>query len=647
MQRTRLILVTLCLLSVMGGRAQRNVYINEEVNGCNRVRIVNDVDRIAFGQDSTTVWSGGRVTGISFATPTVGMMSFREKDPWRAKVMPERYLADFDYDIAFEEADKGRVKAEPVTTDEASVQYDDFVEHSTWTKTVYINYDDMDVTVEGDTDSLTVTCECAHLTIETAAAGVRYIISGTSSDAFFKLYSGRKACLVLNGTDLTNPYGPVINSQLKKRLFIEIAENTVNKLTDGDAYIKVKGEDQRGCIFAEGKICISGGGQLYVTGKKKCGIASDEYVHIIGGFIHVAAHAHKGKAVYGQENVIIGGGVLRTLSDGAAGKGVASDSLLWITGGVIKAVTTGDAVWEEEEEDYSSSCAIKSAWDMNITGGEIYCLSTGDGGKGIAAGTQTEVNGKTVYNGTLTIAGADIRVRTTGTRIPLEKQEDGHGHKIGASASPKCIKSIGKLTVHSGDIRVRGSGGMAAEGLESKRQAEINGGTIRAYCVDDGLNSTGGTINGGDILLCSSENDGFDASYLKVNGGRLYAVGGAAGQMGIDTDGKTFELKGGEVVGVGALSCHPHGTSTQGSIIAYLNKRNVSGVALADANGNTITAVPTPSEYTTLCVFFSSEDITVGNSYKILSYKDTFLDTPVTEYEFTLESEYIMLGRKK
>ena len=115
---------------------------------------------------------------------------------------------------------------------------------------------------------------------------------------------------MLNGVNLTNPQGPVINSQLKKRLFIHLAENTVNTLTDGADYIKVKGEDQRGCIFAEGKLCISGRGQLYVNANKKCGIASDNYVHMTDGFVHVNNYAVKGKAVYGKDHVIIGGGVL-------------------------------------------------------------------------------------------------------------------------------------------------------------------------------------------------------------------------------------------------------------------------------------------------------------------------------------------------
>ena len=658
MQKRICLLVAFCALLVVDNiKAQQNIYLNEAYGSYNRVRVFSNVGEITYGPDSLTVWSDNN--SYTFDVPSVGSMGFREMDPWRARLLPQNYWADFDYDIAFEESDKERVRREPLETDPASVQYDDFVEHSTWDKTVYIAYSEDSVSVTGDIDSLNLTIQGAHLTIETTAAKLKYILSGTSSDACFKLYSERKACLVLNGVNLTNPTGPVINSQLKKRLFIELPENTVNKLCDGEKYTKVKGEDQRGCIFAEGKICISGLGQLYITANKKCGIASDKYIHMMGGFIHVDANAEKGKAVYGQENVIIGGGVLRAYCSGLAGKGITSDSLLWIRGGVIKTITSGEVVWDDDEEDYSSCCGIKSDWDMDISGGEIYCLSTGTGGKGISAGHYLEVtvNEKTkkYYNGSLTIANADIYVRTTGRRIPDEKEEDGHGHKVGASASPKCIKCINKLTINSGNIYVRGSGGGAAEGLESKRQTEINGGKIRSYCTDDGLNCSGCVINGGDILICSAENDGLDAGNLKMYAGKLYAVGSWDAQMGVDTDGKTFEIYGGEITGVGSRSCTPHGDCTQASVCFYLPKTYCSGVAVADADGNIITQFPTPNTYDVLCLFFTNDQIQVGNSYKILSYKDSFNDMPVVEYEFSMEEQYlekieekfITLGSKK
>ena len=642
------VLVALCLLLVANSIwAQHNVYINQNVNGYNRVSIFKGIEKMAFGTDSMMVWDN-YARSYTFDASAVGTMGFREHDTWLTKVLPEKYHADFDYDIDFEEADKQRITAEPEVTDPKSVQYDDFLAHSTWSKTVNIAYDGNEVEVTGDTDSLVVTKDGAHLTIQTNAVGIRYILSGNSSDACFKLYSERKACLTLNGINLTNTQGPVINSQSKKRLFIDLPANTVNTLTDATTYKKVKGEDQRGCVFAEGKICISGEGQLYVNARKKGGIASDDYVHLLGGFVHVNAYAQKGKAIYGKDNVIIGGGVLRTYSEGDASKGISSDSLLWVKGGVIKAITTGDAVYDETEEDYSSCCGLKSEWDMNISGGEIYCLSTGTGGKGISAGhSEIVTETKTNYLGTLTVANADIYIRTSGKRIPEVKTEDSHGQKVEAAASPKGLKSAGKMTINSGNVYVRCSGGAAAEGIESKKEIYINGGKIRSYSVDDGMNAEGCHIKGGDVMICSTENDGFDVSFLYMYDGLLYTIGGDIDQMGLDTDGKTFKVMSGEILSLGARNCQPYESSDQASVLCYVKGKSISYLALADADDNIIKVIPTPDTYKCVCALFSNSSLQVGNRYKILSFEKSLTDTPATEYDFTLEKKSLQLGSFK
>lgn len=648
MQSKYKVLLALCLFLVASSNwAQHNVYINQNVNGYNRMSIFKGIEKMAFGTDSMMVWDN-YARSYTFDASAVGTMGFREHDKWLTKVLPEKYHADFDYDIDFEEADKLRITAEPEVTDPKSVQYDDFLAHSTWSKTVNIAYDGNEVEVTGDTDSLVVTKDGAHLTIQTNAVGIRYILSGNSSDACFKLYSERKACLTLNGINLTNTQGPVINSQSKKRLFIDLPANTVNTLTDATTYKKVKGEDQRGCVFAEGKICISGEGQLYVNAHKKGGIASDDYVHLLGGFVHVNAYAQKGKAIYGKDNVIIGGGVLRTYSEGDASKGISSDSLLWVKGGVIKAITTGDAVYDETEEDYSSCCGLKSEWDMNISGGEIYCLSTGTGGKGISAGhSEIVTETKTNYLGTLTVADADIYIRTSGTRIPEVKTEDSHGQKVEAAASPKGLKSAGKMTINSGNVYVRCSGGAAAEGIESKKEIYINGGKIRSYSVDDGMNAEGCHIKSGDVMICSTENDGFDVSFLYMYDGLLYTIGGDIDQMGLDTDGKTFKVMSGEILSLGARNCQPYESSDQASVLCYVKGKSISYLALADADDNIIKVIPTPDTYKCVCTLFSNSSLQVGNRYKILSFEKSLTDTPATEYDFTLEKKSLQLGSFK
>jgi len=285
---------------------------------------------------------------------------------------------------------------------------------------------------------------------------------------------------------------------------------------------------------------------------------------------------------------------------------------------------------------------------MNICGGEVYCFSTGTGGKGISAGhTEAVSETKTNYLGTLTIDNADIYVRTSGKRVPEEKTEDAHGQKVEAAASPKGLKSAGKITFNSGNVYVRCSGGAAAEGIESKKTIDINGGKIRSYCVDDGMNAEGCYIRGGDILICSTENDGFDVSFLFMYDGLLYTIGGDVAQMGLDTDGKTFKVTGGEIISLGARNCLPYESSDQASVLCYVKGKSISGLALADADGNVIKAIPTPDTYNCVCVLFSNNSIQIGNKYKIFSYEKSFKDTPVTEYDFTIEKKSTTLGSYK
>ena len=317
-------------------------------------------------------------------------------------------------------------------------------------------------------------------------------------------------------------------------------------------------------------------------------------------------------------------------------------------GGVIKAITTGDAVYDDAEEDYSSCCGLKSEWDMNISGGEIYCLSTGTGGKGISAGHSEIVSEtKTNYLGTLTIADADIYIRTSGKRVPEEKTEDSHGQKVEAAASPKGLKSAGKMTINSGNVYVRCSGGAAAEGIESKKEIYINGGKIRSYSVDDGMNAEGCHIKGGDVMICSTENDGFDVSFLYMYDGLLYTIGGDIDQMGLDTDGKTFKVMSGEILSLGARNCQPYESSDQASVLCYVKGKSISYLALADADDNIIKVIPTPDTYKCVCALFSNSSLQVGNRYKILSFEKSLTDTPATEYDFTLEKKSLQLGSFK
>lgn len=643
----------LCGVMLIGGAqtlsAQRSVYVTRKSNPVTTA-VVRNVDKIDFIGGKALLYSG--VDSTSFKAADVLNMSWKEAEPMREVVMPEKYRADFDFEIEFSDADKALASnAEPLTADTA-----EFVENSVWANQITITYGGTEATVSGTADSVNIEVKGNHVVVKAATKlnNIEYILNGSTENGSFKIYTERKSKLTLDGVSITNPTGPAINNQSKKRLYVVLNEGTENYLADGATYTKVTGEDQRGCMFSEGQICLSGTGSLTVEGNKKSAIASDQYIHMISGYVKAISHAAKGKSVYAKDNIILGGGALQALADGVASKAVTSDSLLYILGGKLTAITTGDAVWDEDKNDYASSTCLKCDNNMVIKGGEIRVLATGVGGKGISAGSTIEKNGKETQVGTLTIDSAKIYVRTAGKRIPEVKSEDAQGNKNEASASPKGMKAADKITINSGEIYVRCGGGAAAEGIESKKTININGGKIRSYCVDDGMNGEGAYIKGGDVFICSTSNDGFDVSFLQLSGGELYTIGGAVDQMGMDTDGKTFIVNGGKLTAIGANNCTPFAKSTQACVMIYMQK-NVKYIQVVDADGNVVKTVYTPNDYVgaknldgkvgkNMTLLVSDEGILVGKTYKVLSYESSLEDVPTVEYEFTPETTMTTAG---
>lgn len=629
-------------------QAQTNIYVIRNTSP-EKTSIVTGVERIDYNNGKAQFFAGDKVT--EFDVTNVKHMGIKEKDMTRKTVIPQSYLADFDYDIAFSTDDYALAsKAETEVTDETSDTYDDFVAHSTFDQQITINYGGSRASVNGAVSGVEVSITGNHVVVNSTVKGLHITLKGSSNDGSFKLYATNKTCVTLNGVKLHNPKGPALNSQSKKRIFLILKDGTTNTLTDGSTYDKVKGEDQRGCVFTEGKLCISGAGRLIVVGNKKNGIASDDYVHVLSGFVKVTTSAEKGTGIKSKDNFFLGGGAIQVLAQGPAAKAIASDSLLTISGGKLTAITTGDGLWDDADQDYSTACCLKSDQAMQLIGGDLHLLATGRGGKGIRAGS---LNAK---GHELTIDGATIHIITSGDLMP-----EGATENDKVKSSPKGIKGSYNVIIKSGAIYVRCAGGYGGEGIESKHDLNISGGVIRTYCYDDGANAVNSKIDGGDIFVCSTDNDGYDCNGgLYINGGKLFAIGAPGVQAGIDNDGKTFGMNGGTVVAIGGYSSSPWGSkSKQASVVVNL-KKNVPYLALTDAKGNNLQVVKTPEAYNPLVVLLSSTAIKQGDTYRIVSFntleageeKEGFVENAVytdstIEYEFTVNGMLTTLGSRK
>ena len=135
---------------------------------------------------------------------------------------------------------------------------------------------------------------------------VEYVLSGKTTDGSFKIYSDKKFILTLNGIDITKSDGAAINIQSGKKVTVNMADNTVNRLTDGAVYNTVEGEDMKGAFFSEGQLIFTGNGSLNVVGNCRHGICSDDYIIIESGNICVEKAATD--AIHVNDYIVINGG---------------------------------------------------------------------------------------------------------------------------------------------------------------------------------------------------------------------------------------------------------------------------------------------------------------------------------------------------
>lgn len=314
-------------------------------------------------------------------------------------------------------------ETETIPTSASSSTYNDYVENSEFNYTVTITYSGTSATISGDTSKVTVNKSGAHVVIKSAAKNVAYVLTGSSTDGSFKIYNDSKFLLTLSGVTLTNPTGAVINNQSGKSMYVVLTSGSVNTLTDGTTYTSTSSsEDMKGTIFSEGQVIFSGGGKLNVYAHCKNGIASDDYIRFRpGNKIYVKNTASNG--VKAKDGIFINGGVLNVEVSANAAKGLNSESDIDVQGGRTTIITSGGSTIEGN--DTSSCAAVKCDSVFTMKSGIMNLKSTGEGGKGINAAMNVNLNGGT------------LNVVTLGTKI---------------YSSPKGIKSDKNIYITAGSI---------------------------------------------------------------------------------------------------------------------------------------------------------------------------------------------------
>ncbi len=490
-------------------------------------------------------------------------------------------------------------ETEVIPDDENDEAYNDYVEHSTFSRVVYVTYDGNSATVEGSTDGVDIDIDGAHVTVTNGNKEMVFVLSGSTSDGSFKSYSDYKFKILLNGVTITNPSGAAINNQSHKRTFVELSSGTVSSLEDGTTYSGIPDdEDCKGCFFSEGQLIFAGSGTLNITGNYKNGLCSDDYVRLRPGNV-INVTTTKSNGIKTNDGVFINGGVLNIGVSATAAKGISSDALVQIDGGRTTIITSGKGEWDSDEKDTNACAGIKVDSIFTMNNGELYIKSTGSGGKGI--------NG----DQTVTFNGGTVKILTTGARYSYGSQH----------SSAKGVKGDGDVIINGGSIKVRASGGEGSEGVESKSNVTINGGTLEVSSYDDAINVSNKsyklTINGGNVYAYSTNNDALDSNgSISITGGTVIAAGASQPEGGIDSDNTAVVIDGGVVIGLGGENSSVSSSSKQLSLVSGNQISAGTIMALSCGSSNVLT-YKVPRTFSQMII--SSPKLTSGGAFTITS----------------------------
>lgn len=457
-----------------------------------------------------------------------------------------------------------------------------------------------------------------------------YLLSGSLSDGSVVIYTDEnvKVRLILNGVSINSSSSAAIYVKSADKVFITLAPDTENVLSNGGTYETVDDNNIDSAIFSKSDLTLNGSGSLKVTAKEGHGVVSKDDLVITGGTYNIEA-----------------------ASQGLSGK----DSIRILDGDFT--VTAGkDALHAKNEDD-------KEKGFVYIAGGTFALASSGDGIS--AYGDMTLLDGTyTITAGGGSENGEDHQEerpggsggpREPGGMLPSGERPQGEpGEKLqeesettdegeaSETASTKGIKANGSLAISGGTYTIYA----ADDGFHSNSDIAISGGTLTIASGDDGIHADGQvTVSDGTIVISESyegisDDDGLNSAVVEISGGHTEID--AEGD-GIDSNG-TFTVSGGETYvsgpvgdGDGALDYETDAVitggiliaagssgmtvnfgekSTQGSILLNTGSQEAgTDIVLTDASGTELLSWQSSKSYASVVI--SCPEIVQGESYTI------------------------------
>jgi hypothetical protein len=183
------------------------------------------------------------------------------------------------------------------------------------------------------------------------------------------------------------------------------------------------------------------------------------YIAIKGGLVKVATTGEKGHALRAMSTFTMTGGIVQATTQGAGSKALMSEGNMSLTGGKVTAFIKGDALYEADIKELSSSAAIRSKGALTLENMVVGVKSTGMGGKAIN------------NVGSISLKNSKVIAVATGSTYVLN----------GDDSRSRGVTTDGNLTIDGGALFVRSYD----EPLQVEGTLKfLNGAVYNSYCAD-------------------------------------------------------------------------------------------------------------------------------------------------------------------
>ena len=495
-----------------------------------------------------------------------------------------------------------------------------------------------------------------------------YIIKGTIDDATITVNAPEtaKPKIVLDNVNITSKTSASIYIKEADKVFITLAENSTNKLTNGGAFENIDDNNIDGVVFSKQDLTFNGNGKLEISSPTGHGIVCrDDLVFTDGNYtINSASHGidandsirvmkaifniDAGKDGMHSENsddtslgyIYISSG---TFNIEAEGDGISSYAYTQIEDGIFDILTGGGS---------ENGTSHSSGGYGDFMGGNFGGMHGGRGPHGrstdsYAIETEETSSDSTSMkgiktSGSLLISNGNFTIDSADDSIHANNSIVFNAGSIESKSGDDAVHADTSLSITNATIKITES----YEGLEAQN-ISITGGNIDLVASDDGLNAAGGTdssgsggrdngmfgggrpgamgssngkieISGGTIHVNAS-GDGIDSNgSVTISGGYTVVVGPTQGDTSTLDFDTSATITGGTFIGTGAAGMAHSFTSSenQGIIALSVGSQNANTeIILKDASGNTI--LSHKPELPFQIVILSSPDIQKGETYNI------------------------------